>query len=94
MANNFIQARKDLKLITSFVKGLVALDEELEKVTNIEAAIKDAEARKFHGSAVEPIQSAPVALSKRTRTRLLRYPFDTLTGRLCSHCFTCFTHCL
>jgi chromosome segregation ATPase len=47
MANSAYQARKDIKTIATFVRGLMSLDEELDAIGSIEKMTKEADLRRL-----------------------------------------------
>lgn len=47
MANAAYQARKDIKVIANFVRGLMSLDEELDAIGSIEKMAKEADLRRM-----------------------------------------------
>jgi hypothetical protein len=47
MANAAYQARKDIKTIATFVRGLMSLDEELDAIGSIEKMTKEADLRRL-----------------------------------------------
>jgi DNA repair exonuclease SbcCD ATPase subunit len=47
MANAAYQARKDIKVIANFVRGLMSLDEELDAIGSIEKMTKEADLRRM-----------------------------------------------